>query len=721
MNRVFLILFNLFLCLAYQGYALAQCVAPDCTKIIDNGPDTGRKVIAVMGDGFAAADQDAYNTAVNTLITNGVFGNDFFRENHNAFNVYRINLNSVDSGVSQKRYNDNTKIDDPSDDTIIADQTVNRNTALSYVYTGMWSRCWLEESSQTATLRQNALTRFVPNADFWVVILNETGFGGCGGGGGQIVTRAVGWDVMSHEFGHGIGGLMDEYTRNRNYTGGAINTRNCSTVTDRATIFWNRFINPSTALPTTFNSSTMNSNRTVGLFTGCGTFSSGIYRPVDNCRMNGNTPNFCPVCQTLMKKDLYPSLQHNFAKSYAGDFNNDGREDILIHNGQDLAIYRKSSSGGHSLSQVWAANNVVPAGSGGLTWQPAPNDQYVVADFTGDKKADVFVFNGTDWVTSYLGLLSSDGTGLKCVARYDGAISGFWTMSSGDKLFVGDYNNDGKKDLVLFNGSTLKLGLLHSTGSALSGKKRYDGSIPGWSMNTNDQYFVGDFDGDAKSDLYVFNGTDWGTKYLAMLKSSGSAFSGVKLFADSLPGWSMNTNDKLFVGDFNGDKKSDLYIFNGTDWGFAYLLMAKSTGSDLAHVKRYDNSSSTLNIPGWQLASGDNLYISDANKDGKADLFVYNPRVNWSTERLGTLISSSTALSGTFSSDWVGGWNLNPGDKILAVNYEGGSGKADIYIRNDQWFGLIRRTSSGLVMDRIYQKWIYTALHDSTPWSDSLP
>jgi len=54
------------------------------------------------------------------------------------------------------------------------------------------------------------------------------------------------------------------------------------------------------------------------------------------------------------------------------------------------------------------------------------------------------------------------------------------------------------------------------------------------------------------------------------------------------------------------------------------------------------------------------------------------------------------------------------------VNYESGPGKADIFIRNHEWFGLLRQASSGLGMDRIYYHWLYTPLYDATPWSDSM-
>jgi hypothetical protein len=157
-------------------------------------------------------------------------------------------------------------------------------------------------------------------------------------------------------------------------------------------------------------------------------------------------------------------------------------------------------------------------------------------------------------------------------------------------------------------------------------------------------------------------------------------------------------------------------------------MMARSTGTGLAYVTRYhDGSNDQYNIPGWQIRKGDRFDVADTNQDGKGDLFVYNPKIDWTYEYLGTLRSTGTALSGSWSEDWVNGvsgqgaWNLGTADSIIPANYEGGAGKADIIIRNHSWLGLIRRASAGFIMDRHYHQWIYTPLYDSKPWQFSLP
>ena len=213
------------------------------TQILKSGPPGAKLNIAVLGDGFANADQTAYNNNVKAVLLDGVFGMDYFYEDKSAYNIFRINLISVQSGVSQRVYNENGTPTDASDDTIVS--TTIRNTALGYIYSGSWAHCWLEPGAGTGAKVQNALNAWVPDYDLVVVILNEPGFGGCGGGGFQIVTLGSSAAVMAHEFGHGTGDLADEYcSRPGSYPGGEPYRPNITVNTNRATLKWRQFVDP---------------------------------------------------------------------------------------------------------------------------------------------------------------------------------------------------------------------------------------------------------------------------------------------------------------------------------------------------------------------------------------------------------------------------------------------------------------------------------------------
>ena len=155
--------------------------------------------------------------------------------------------------------------------------------------------------------------------------------------------------------------------------------------------------------------------------------------------------------------------------------------------------------------------------------------------------------------------------------------------------------------------------MLRSSGTGFNVVQRYDANMPGWQMRPGDRHMVGDFSGEGREDLWVFNGSNWSIPYLGMLRSNGTSLSMARRYDNKLPGWQMRANDRHYVGDFDGDGKADLYVFNGDDWSIAYLGMFRSLGYGLCLVERYDG-----NVPGWQMRRHDRHWLADINGDGGA-------------------------------------------------------------------------------------------------------
>jgi hypothetical protein len=259
-----------------------------------------RRTLAVISEGFTEDNLQDYRNYVDNELMNGVFGRDLFSTLRTSFNVIRIDLVSIESGVSQRRYDEAGTPNDASDDTL-ASETF-RFTRLGYIYSGSWSHCWMEESPDTPTRVNRALARFAPEADNIIIVLNDGGWGGCARGNRLAVTTGVGWDTLYHELGHAVGGLGDEYFRSGlNFSGTASPAPNCSITASRTALPWADLVAASTPLPTTGVPAGGNSNTTVGAYPGCGTFATGLFRPVDDCRMRSNSPPFCPVCERIIR------------------------------------------------------------------------------------------------------------------------------------------------------------------------------------------------------------------------------------------------------------------------------------------------------------------------------------------------------------------------------------------------------------------------------------
>jgi hypothetical protein len=405
------------------------------------------------------------------------------------------------------------------------------------------------------------------------------------------------------------------------------------------------------------------------------------------------------VCYTSIKTQLDGQTNHHFRGAHAGRFFGGALDDVLLHHGTSIQLFKRTGAGlAHSFSGV----ERVPG-----SWQFQANDQIVVGDFNGDGADEVVIFNGVDWAIPYLGLLVSDGAGgLRLIARYDGDIPGWGGFARNDRFYAADLNGDGRDDLVVFNGddwSMTYIGLLRSTGTGFYLTNRYDGDIPGWGgLARHDEVFVGDLNGDGRDDVVLFNGLDWAMAYVGLFRGSASGLTMTARYDGDIPGWGgLAAHDKLILGDFDGNGRCDVFIFNGADWAMPYLGMFRASGSGLAYVQRYDGD-----VPGWGgMARNDRFFAADINGDGKCDLWAWNYQ-DWSTEYLGRMISSGTGLAASFAGDWIGEWNLGPSDAFEVARFSGKTGDPNLYVHNTDWFGVINGRR-GYSLDRIYYRWIH--------------
>jgi hypothetical protein len=307
-------------------------------------------------------------------------------------------------------------------------------------------------------------------------------------------------------------------------------------------------------------------------------------------------------------------------------------------------------------------------------------------DFNGDRRADLVISSG--WG---LGLLTHGGAFWRALAVVpNGTRLGAWNLNaSGDRVVgVGDFNGDGKDDLVLTSG--WGIGVLRHSGASLTHLMMAPTGtrFGGWNFNVvgDKVHGVGDFNGDGKADLLITSG--WG---LGVLTLSGSTLTHV-LMAPSgtrFGGWNFNAASDVIRGiaDFDGDGKDDILITS--DWGLGVLTLKNGA---LTHLAMH---ASGAPIGSWNYAKTDQLWgTGDFNGDGRADLLV---RSGWGLGLLGWTGSAGLNSMTTHRSGApIGGWNFNAsGDLVAPVVDLDGDGRDELMIRSGWGTGLIRRDNSG--------------------------
>ena len=259
---------------------------------------------------------------------------------------------------------------------------------------------------------------------------------------------------------------------------------------------------------------------------------------------------------------------------FMGDFNGDGRDDIIQFNhavNPAGAVYVRLSNGSSfDPLQGWNSNSFCEQNS----------DICKVGDFNKDGKDDVVRFRrSTGEVSVALSLGNSFGN------------SAIWKTGfciGSEICDVGDYNGDGKADISTFTRSLYAdQGLVYVALS--NGVNGFGGSSKWVSFFCVQQEMCGsgDFNGDGKDDVIVFS-KNYGPVYVAT--STGTSF--VK--APNNTPWRdffCPGQEVCGVGDFNGDGKDDIstYLRNLYAGNEGWVYVALSNGSSFPSSSVWDN------------------------------------------------------------------------------------------------------------------------------------
>jgi len=315
--------------------ALAQ---PSLETILDNGPASNRLNLVVLSEGYTASQLprflvDATNV-VNTLLSHSPY-----LEYSNYANAFALSVASNESGSDHPLYGTYR-------DTYFNSSFDSASDYLINIPAGSTGQGKVDALLQT----------FMPQCHLAILLVDDPTLGGSDGFNQTAIasTGALAHEagigqpgILTHETGHVLAGLGDEYTTP--YPGFPdIEEPNTTRETNRSLIKWGAWIATNTPVPTPESYG----DGVVGLFEGAHYHATGWYRPQLNCAMNSPGVPFCPVCGEAIVLAIYGKLKPVDGFSPAGTNLSVTNTEILAFN---LSLLQPAT---HDLSVQWFTNSV---------------------------------------------------------------------------------------------------------------------------------------------------------------------------------------------------------------------------------------------------------------------------------------------------------------------------------------------------------------------------
>lgn len=232
-------------------------VTAEVYTIQRTGDPANRFDLVFVGDGYTADQQDLFGRqAVERW--GQLTQHEPFKSLKDKFNVWEVDVVSRQSGSD----NDPTK-------------GVRKDTALNGGY-------WCNNLDRLVCVDDNLARQYAalaPGADQVLALVNSSTYGGSGG----VVTVSAGGndqsgDIVTHELGHTIGGLADEYGGSCTYAGGEPGEPNSSKLTEsqmrQQNKKWAAYLGRTTP-----------DGGVIGTFEGSSYCDRGVFRPSQNSIM----------------------------------------------------------------------------------------------------------------------------------------------------------------------------------------------------------------------------------------------------------------------------------------------------------------------------------------------------------------------------------------------------------------------------------------------------
>ena len=325
-----------------------------------------------------------------------------------------------------------------------------------------------------------------------------------------------------------------------------------------------------------------------------------------------------------------------FSISSAGDVDGDGFDDLMIG-------APSNGRGGPSAGAAYIISGR----------RDFPAD--VSGDFNGDGRDDVLLRHDNGWMTEWISQLNGSFSD-------NGAVASKWAHPAWQVAATGDFNGDGRDDVLLRHSN----GWMTEWLGQLNGSFSDNGAVasswfhPDWQV-----VGTGDFNGDTRDDLLLRNGDGTFVERLGQANGSFASNNAANDWAD--PNWHVEATN-----DFNGDGHDDLLLRHNDGWLVKWFGQADGSFSDNGVAGNWVHTA-------WQVAA-----TGDFNGDGEDDILLRHNDgsiVEWLGQENGSFLVNNAART-----------SLNAAWDIVSTGRFNNDTRDDLLLRHDdgtiaQWLG----------------------------------
>ncbi len=296
------------------------------------------------------------------------------------------------------------------------------------------------------------------------------------------------------------------------------------------------------------------------------------------------------------------------ATTYQGDFNGDGSADLLCL----VPVYTLGTGAGGvppglpsptrptvviNMSIDYADSRGVLAGAADWStrslWCTQAGAVLQLGDFNGDGRTDLLCSDRRSFRIDYA---DADGR----FAREDWSRESVWCSHAGSTLHAADVNGDGRTDLQCRDSNTLWIDYADGAGQ-FTGVDWARGTT--WCTHAGAALQMGDFNGDGRTDLLCSDRRSFWIDYA----DANGQFAREDWFRESV--WCSHAGSTLHAADVNGDGRTDLLC---RDRNTLWIDYADGAGQ----FSGVDWARGTT----WCSSTGATLRLADVNGDGRTDM-----------------------------------------------------------------------------------------------------